>query len=221
MNSSPLIIVTKSRQYKYVVFLAMFYVLLGLITPFFTEKKVITGFGSFPVPFFVSQFWFIANDVVAEVYGFKIAKNFFYSYLICFLIISTVCNALFSIFLITTLLKIAALLLAWRVNTKLLLIGKFFTRGRYFWLRSLGSSSIGETLFILMLIPVWMFLHLETSPFWIRTCLEFCVFRIVMTAIFITPCIYLAAFLKKAENLTNVQPNQYFPILDLKKLQNA
>lgn len=111
--------------------------------------------------------WCILNDITAEIFGYKTARNLLVSNIICMLIFSLF--TFFSVSLISlrsnvifghtfdnmtwhVLYSFLVYALAWRVNTFFLLKWKGILNSKYFILRSIGSSSIGIIISVTFLV---------------------------------------------------------------------
>lgn len=160
-------------QYKLIPFLATLYIAVDLCVPLVSNKYISAPIGIMPVGCFAAPFWFLLGDMIAETYGFKMVMRFFWSMVIAEFLFALVCQLLKNLpsptfwqgqsyyeFALGQLIhlniwSVTAITLAWRMNAYLLTKWKILTRGKYFWLRSVGSSAIGETLFGLMMAPAW------------------------------------------------------------------
>lgn len=155
----------EQKQFRCIPFLSMIY-LVASISPYIFGRNCLDLFqckiSLTSLIFFT--FWFVLNDIVAEIYGYKTARNFF-----CSVVITQLIFALISFFILkirilspqtyntyliifggfTTETIYASLIyiVAWRVNTFFLLKWKRLLYGQYFWLRNVGSSIIGIFLF--------------------------------------------------------------------------
>lgn len=113
----------------------------------------------------VAPFWFVLSDLLAEIYGYKFAKKIiFWSFMsqVLFALICKLINNLPSPqywsgeehyqYVISPLFRnsiasFVAFMLSGYINIYLLTKWKVLLKGRYFWLRSMGSSCIGELIF--------------------------------------------------------------------------
>lgn len=149
------------KYFKCLPFLSMIYFILG-ISPYVFGRNLIVVYGAalsltslifFPL-------WFAFNDIIAEVYGYKIARNIFWSAAIGQFVLGLIAFyvnkipyipqqmhvgyiAIFEGLPTQTLFALVIILSAWKINTSLLLRWKILMRGKYFWLRSIGSSVTG------------------------------------------------------------------------------
>src|SRR5437588_9001839 len=54
-----------------------------------------------------------------------------------------------------TLYTFIMIIVAWKINTSLILRWKILLKGKFFWLRSAGSFLIADAVISLFLIPTW------------------------------------------------------------------
>jgi hypothetical protein len=158
-------------------------------------------------------------DVVTEVYGYKVARQLLWQGLFAVIFFST-CIAIFirtpyppfwahtakayTIALSSTtrgtIVGIFAILIGQFVNVYLLSKWKVIYKGKYFWLRSVGSSIIGDTISMVIAIlgiflgkiPAHAFISLLVPEFIVMT---------IFSAIGAVPALLLARATAKAENL--------------------
>ena len=152
--------------YKFLVLISMIYMSTMLLSAVLTNRYI--GSNDFFIlgGTFISPIIFILDDIIAEIYGYKItqsvvlsgfaAQTFFA--LICQLVILAPYPSLFkeanayTYILGPSLLRIdlggfVGYIIANLLNTYILTRWKILLRGRHFWLRSLGSSVFSEALY--------------------------------------------------------------------------
>ena len=149
---------------KYLTFIVMIYVTVKLIILTLSDKiTVINGVhvaaGSLVIPV-----WFIIGDVIAEVYGYKIAKQCLYWSIICQIFFAFSCFGLVNMnspvgldqsfynlaierLPLLALISCISVLFSGITNAYFITKWKALLRGKHFILRSLGSSAIGEFIF--------------------------------------------------------------------------
>lgn len=163
----------KNQQYRLFSTISMFFFMVMVILLLIYKKLVNIGGTSLPLTLFVSPLYFLLSDIIAEVYGFRLTRGLLYSsfallglfaFIMPLLInISPTLNVpatatnlsnptdayrivfkdffkLYSIFFVST--WVSDYINVWVISRWKLLI-----KGRYFWLRCLGASFIGITLF--------------------------------------------------------------------------
>ena len=171
-----------ASQFKLVYFFAMLYICLIISSSLMGQKIVATSWGVISGASLICPFWFLLNDIVAEVYGFKITAYFFISAIIMEFVFALVTllvinlpspqgldqQSLFVIF--SPLLKVYVLQsigvsLAWYANTYIITRWKVLVKGKYFWLRSIGSSCVGVVIFCLVSVVPSLILVAAVNDF--------------------------------------------------------
>ncbi len=215
------------NQYRCIPFLAIFYGLLGFISPILKNEIFLTDWGPISVNMLLAPFWFILGDILAEVYGFKMAMRLFWSLIICYFIVGLIFflfvnfNTFVTLqsqyiyqyvlgnFLQTRLLHLISLIIAWRINAYLLTKWKVLLKGRYFWLRSIGSSGVAESFFIIMIYNLDFLIYKNNSyeHLWILILIE-CAVRLFITALFAFPATIAVAIIRNLEKI-DINHNTY------------
>ena len=152
--------------YKYLAFLSMIYVSVMLFNAILTNRYIGTEAIFVLGGTFTSPFVFLIDNIIAEIYGFKITRSVIFCgiaaqtlfVLLCQLVLHAPHpsffnnNEAYEQILGWSLLRIhisgcAAYILAILFNTKVLTQWKVLLKGRKFWLRSLGSCTVSELLY--------------------------------------------------------------------------
>ena len=145
-----------------VIFFSMLYISIMLANAVLTKRLISLGnhfvFGGA----FVSPFIFILGDMIAELFGYKVARFIVVTGFICQTIFALLIELMIRLkaplgwhgvdsfmYVFDTLLRVDisgvfAYFLASIINIKLITKWKFMLCGRYFWLRSIGASTIAE-----------------------------------------------------------------------------
>lgn len=115
------------------------------------------------------------GDIVAEVYGYKLALHLFFSGLVCKLILVIFSYSIISLsspidwdhqasydLIIGNLPKIygysiLGMLVSWVLNAFVLTRWKYIVQGKYFWFRSVATSGAGEILFSIISVTPTLF----------------------------------------------------------------
>lgn len=164
-------VIDNPTGYKFLVFLSMTYMSIMLCNAILTNRYIGTD------EFFVlggtltSPFVFIMDDIIAEIYGYKITQSVILSGFAAQTLFALICElavlsphpgffkeqAAYAYILGPSLLRIdisgfAAYIVANLINTYILTRWKVLLKGRLFWLRSLGSSAFSEALYTCMAI---------------------------------------------------------------------
>jgi uncharacterized integral membrane protein (TIGR00697 family) len=217
----------KKNQPDYFVLMAVAYVSVLLLT-MLVENRIIV-FGSFKIlaGTLVLPFAYAISDVIAEVYGYKQMRRLIWISIIALYINACIVGMInhlpgvsanrdniayhivFSFFDKDVFTYSIAALASVFLNAYFLTKWKVLIHGRYFWLRSLGSTLIGEAIFIL----TWGFLAFS-GEFPMHELLELMltsyVYKIICNIITISPTALLAFFLKKAEGIDVYDYNTNF-----------
>lgn len=218
-------------SYKALLTLSMIYMSIMLCNAILTNRYVGTDTLFVLGGTLTSPFVFILDDIIAEIYGYGITRNVILCgfaaqtlfVLICQLIIISPYPSFFKDYssyaqiLGPSLLRIdisgfIAYITANLINSYILTRWKIFVKGRYFWLRSLGSSSFSEALYtfiaILMMelksIPMHDILHVAAISFLIK---------ISYSLVFAFPANMLVDFLKKYTGIDTYDlPKEFTPL---------
>ncbi len=173
---------------------------------------------------------FVIADIIAEIYGYKISKLLIYSGLPAVIIFVLVIfltsylpapsywnnqaafHTVFGSSLIVDVVSILSTIIGLSVNTRLLTKWKVLLCGKYFWLRSIGSSLIGELVQIIATSMV-AFLLIGSDHQVVHIMLSVIFYRFVFSAVMSLPANIVVSILKKAEGNNNVQNYQFNPFM--------
>lgn len=155
-------------QYKYLTFLSMLYMTIKLTTVVLIYKIVTVG------PFFASAstlvipLWFFLGDIITEAYGYRISRHIIWMAILCQFVFAFICSAVTNLNspaiwnhqeaynqVLGKLPRVAiasflAITIGAFINAYALTKWKILLRGKYFWLRSLGATAIGELVFTII-----------------------------------------------------------------------
>jgi len=170
-NTKKQMVIENPYGYNVLVLISMFYMSIMLCNAILTNRYIGNDTLFVLGGTFTSPFVFILDDIIAEIYGYKItrsviligflAQTFFV--LICQLALLAPHPSFFkeqasyNYVLGVSLLRInisgfIAYIIANLINSYILSRWKILLKGRYFWLRSLGASTISEALYSLLAI---------------------------------------------------------------------
>lgn len=215
MKSSFLSAIEHPQGYIVLMSISMLYMSIMLCNAILTNRYI--GVDAIFVlgGTFTSPFIFILDDIVAEIYGYKITQYMILSGFAAQTLFILICQmalmaphpsffkdqAAYSQILGLSLLRIdvsgfAAYIIANLINSYLLTRWKFLLKGRRFWLRSLGSSVFSEALYsfiaIVMMetkaIPFMHILKVISMSYGIKA---------VYSLVFAFPANYLVDYLKR------------------------
>ena len=158
-------------RYEFLLFLVMLYVAVDLASMVFAYKIVSLKSIEFPAASLIFPLTYSLMDIIAEVFGYKVAKkivwygficDFTFSILVVYIshvpsVVSSETVAyqnVFGLLLRATLAQTLGVLLGAFLNIYLISKWKVLTNGRYFWLRSIGSSGIGEAVMLITSVMI-------------------------------------------------------------------
>jgi len=200
------------KGYEYLVLIAMIYIAIDLSSMVFAYK--IIEFGSIigAASSLIFPLTYSIMDVVAEVYGYQMAKKIIWYGFVCdfifailVLLISHIpsTNQVQTIAYIQVLGSLLRAVVAQTIgvlsgafiNIYLISKWKIITNGRYFWLRSIGSSTIGEAVMLIISVFIALsgviafskLLHLVVYTY---------IYKIIF-AVIAAPCISIVAIILK------------------------
>lgn len=234
-SSKPQTHIPQPERYNVLISISMLYMSIMLCNAILTNRYIGTDALFILGGSLTSPFVFILDDIIAEIYGYKITRTLILSgffaqsifVFVCQLVINAPHPAFFSqeaiyaTVLGPSLLRInisgfIAYISANLVNSYLLSRWKILIKGRYFWLRSLGSSTISEALYSLIAIvmmelasiPVKSILQVAATSFSIKV-----IYSVVLAA----PSNFLVNYLKKLTGMDVYDfPEQFTPFKYLK-----
>jgi hypothetical protein len=215
------LIIKSQLSLTVLIMLAILYAITQTLAILVVGKLITTPFGAISAGSIVAPFWFLFNDMIAELYGYQISRIVFFCAMTTELFFSLVAVCILALpspsdwtgtagyslvmghlpFIYFA--QLLAITFGWYVNTKFLLRWKFLLGGRLFWLRSAGSSAIGEIIFsaiaasIIMsgLVSSWKvnstYLLVMHLVFWSA------LLKIIFTTIFTLPVSLILSILKR------------------------
>lgn len=217
----------KSKQYKYLTLIAMISaIILPCATITFNKVVIIDGSlaaaGTLPMPL-----WFVISDIITEVYGYKISRQIFWCALLCNFLFAVFTTILVDLpspklwggassysFVFGNMLHIVcsayiALSIGSFINTYLISKWKILVRGKYFWLRSIGASVIGEGIYT-GLAGLLIFAGKMPLEKMVSFIIWSYIFKIAGSVIFATPANLITIYLKKKESVDSYDINVNF-----------
>ena len=152
-------------QYKYLNFMAMLSITMMIISMLFTYRVIQLGPLTAPGGVFIFALSYTVADIITEVYGLRIILQIIKAMLACIIIFNLLCfylirlpvpeqaqyfeayNLVFSHNISLLIGFGISFFISDNINARAINRWKILLKGKYFWLRSIGSSAIGETLF--------------------------------------------------------------------------
>jgi len=214
-------------HFKAFNFLALIYVTIMLITVAVAYKIVKLGDVVIVSSTLVLPAWYVLSDVIAEVYGYKISRQLIWLGLSCVFVFIFSCVFLIHLpspsywyyqadyeFVFDRLPRVFigsffGLLTGSFLNIYILTKWKILTRGKYFWLRSAVSSSIGEAVFTVITITANYIGVFQLSHVMELMAVSY-IFKIITSIISVIPASVLASYLKKLEGIDVYDYNTNF-----------
>lgn len=209
MNSLP------DKQYKCLPFLLMLFISLSILIRLFGEKPIWTD--TIRAGYLLSPFMFILMDIIAEVYGYKISMKIQWSLITSRLIFVFICwllikehspsnwpgqngyNLTFKYMWDSSIINPFAYMVVCWINVYLITKWKILLKGKYFWLRSIGSSGIAEILFPIFCALIPPYIHPMTQT--IQIILWITLFRFSFTIFFAFPSTIIVNIIKIIEKI--------------------
>lgn len=208
--------VTKS---KYMIFFVMLSMAIVLCKGIFSYRLVEIDGYTIQAGQLIAPLWFLICDMIAEIYGYSVARQS--------IIAGFICQILFT-FASTTLSNLPFPLSSWQefdayqtvfkdlwrvnlavliafvvsgfINIRLLTRWKRIMKGRYFWLRSIGASGAGELLFSFLATFVIQYGKQELNIIFYMIFLSI-MLKIIYSIVLSIPANIVVFFVKKAESL--------------------
>lgn len=214
-------------SYKYLVYLAMFSMIIMPSSIVTTNKIISIGHQHVTAGSLILPLWYVLTDIMAEVYGYHIAKRVFYWTLVCQFFFILFCSAMIQLPPAESWQGQAAYELVFGNNMKLFfsaVVGffvggllniyciskwKVLLRGRYFWLRSIGSSAIGQASYTAIGFTLAFGGQVSVSELWGYIIWAY-TFKIVGAIILSGPATAVVALLKKAEGVSAIEQQVQF-----------
>jgi uncharacterized integral membrane protein (TIGR00697 family) len=207
-----------NNQYKCLTALAMLYMTVKLITVILIYKTILIGPFTATASTLIMPFWFFIGDIIAEVYGYKISRHVIWMTLLLQFLFAFTCFGMLHLHsppgwlhqdayeqVLGKLPRVAfasflAITLGAFINAYILTKWKILLKGKHFWLRSLGASTIGEAIFTLTaylteflgIIPFSTLMQLMAISF---------LAKLIIGPILVTPASIIAKIIKKIEGV--------------------
>ncbi len=220
-------------HFKYLTFLSMFYITVLLASTLLDYKFISIGPMLASSATFIISLTFFLSDIIAEVYGYRKARQVVFSGVICLLLFSLISfllkdletplayekygdayNVILGLLFRAGVANAIAITIGALFNIYFVSKWKALVKGKYFWLRSLGSSAIGEALYTIFVVTL---LNAGLVPF--KHLLQILVisysFKLLFDLLAVVPASLLASFLKRTEKVdvydfpNNLTPFKY------------
>ncbi|MCW5588734.1 MAG: queuosine precursor transporter [Legionellales bacterium] len=216
-----------TNQPKYLNFLSIIYVAFLLVASLIVHKMVTLGGLTVSASTLIFPFTYFLGDVIAEVYGYKVSRQLIWAAFCAIFIFDMLSALIIKLPSPSSWIQQAAyntvisplprtfwgdfvgLNVGAFVNVYLITKSKIILRGRFFLLRSLLSTAVGEAMFNIIAFSI---VFIGVIP--INEILGAMFFSYIYKAIFallaVFPAYLIAKFLKKRENLDVYDYNTNF-----------
>lgn len=217
-SSSDVVEPKQISETRWLFFLCMLYITVLLLSTLLVHKMMPIGDYSISSGTFIFPFSYLLGDVIAEVYGYQFSRRLIWASLCC-LFIFDIGSGLFAhtpapaywvyendylhvlgplprIF-IGDLIGINAGAFA---NIYALTKWKVLTKGRFFWLRSLGATCIGEAVFVLCAMSI-MFIGVIPFSDYLEIMVLAYVFKLLFAGVMAYPAQRVVEWIKRKEGI--------------------
>lgn len=179
-EKQPSLVISNPAGYKVLILISMLYMSIMICNAILTNRYIGTDTFFILGGTLTSPFIFILDDIVAEIYGYKITRFMIISGFASQTLFALICQlavlapypsvfkeqAAYAYILGPSLLRIDlsgffAYIVANLINSYILTRWKILLKGRKFWLRSLGSSTFSEALYSFLAI---LLMELKSIP---------------------------------------------------------
>lgn len=221
-SSQEKTVIHESRSlpgYNYLIFLNMLYMSIMIGSAILTNRYISLSSDIFVLGgTLVSPLIFILGDIVAEIFGYKIAKQMIWCGFACQAIFAIICALVvrapfppffndyhvyflvFSPLLYIVTSSFIAFIISGLINIHIITRWKMLLRGRYFWLRSLGSSTIAEALYSAIAILMMEVGSIPLANIW-RIILISYFIKVIYSIVFAVPGNILVNYIKNATKI--------------------
>ena len=225
----------QTKSYKYLIYFVTAFISCYLTQEILLTRLISVGWGYITGGTFVYFTSPLIIDVVAEVYGYKVARQILWCGLfatlfmaLCIAILIRVPYPAFWSNVITAyntalgsiprvaIVSSITILIGQLINAYLISKWKILMRGRYFWLRSLSSSIIGDSVTVTLSI-IGIFSGQFTVSMLTANIVPELIVMVLFTSIGAIPAAFLAKMVAKAEGLNNYDVGVNFNPFRLKE----
>lgn len=207
------------KIFGYLIFFSMVYTSIVLCNVILTNRYVNLWGNLFVLGgTLTSPFFFILGDIIAELFGYEISRKIIWVGFICQVLFALICEfvirapypaffkdyaaylTIFGPLLRLVFDSFIAFIVAGLVNASVLTKWKIILHGRYFWLRSLGSSTLAEALYSAIAIVM---MEVSSIPFnaILKVILVSYTIKVIYSIVFAGPANVLVNFIKKTAHI--------------------
>lgn len=205
------------RAYRYLTFITALFVTVLLVSNIASTKFLVFGPFTFDGGSLLFPLSYIFGDILTEVYGYRQSRRVIWTGFLCLALMAltlgvvdalppasdwTLQAAFHALLGQTPRIVFASLVAYWAgefVNSYTLAKMKLWTQGRFLWVRTLGSTLLGEGVDTIAFVGVAFLGAWPAALLW-QVFISNYVFKVGVEALF-TPLTYqIVNFLKRAEN---------------------
>jgi uncharacterized integral membrane protein (TIGR00697 family) len=216
------------KQYKYLTFFIVCFITCYLTSEVVINRLVSFGGGYITGGTFIYFISPMVTDVVTEVYGYRIARQMLwygiFSWIFLGLGVALCLKAPHPAFwtenakaydtalgplLHSSIISSFAVLTGQFINSYLISKWKVLLRGKYFCLRSVSSSIIGDAITVTLSILGIFAFRIPTDAFILTLLPEF-IIMVIFSSVGAIPAVFLVNYIKKAENLDHYDVSTNF-----------
>lgn len=206
-------------HFKYYTFLSMLYISILLISVLLDYKFISIGSMLASSATFIISITFFLSDIIAEVYGYRRAKQVVWSGVICLICFSTIgflvekfstpveyaeyghaYNIILNLLFRAGIANAVAIMIGALLNVYFVSKWKALVRGKYFWLRSLCSSAIGEALYTIFVVSL-VNVGLVSFQHFLEILVISYSYKLIFDILIIIPASLIATYLKRVEGV--------------------
>ncbi len=205
-------------SHRYLVFFTALYITLPIAATVLSYRLVEIGPFLLKGGSLIYPLTYVLGDVITEIYGYKISRQLIWTSIICAYVFAMLITIIihmpmpgfwhgekaFETVLGHTLRftiggSIGSLLGSF-INVYIISKTKIYTHGKYFWLRSLFSSSFGEIIQSIIVFSI-AFLWIYPTPMIINMIATAFLFKCIYSLLTVGPANYLVYFLKRKTHI--------------------
>lgn len=213
-------------QYKYLTFMAMLSITMMIISMMFTYRVIQLGPFMAPGGVFIFALTYTVADIITEVYGLRMVTQVILSTFFCIIAFNLLCyyliqlpvppnapyldayNVVFSHNINLLFGFGISFFISDYVNARAINKWKILFQGRYFWLRSIGSSAIGETLFGIF-AAFLMYTHMLSLGDLAKVISSTWCIKIAISILASYPATVIVELLKKSEGIKSIDDLEF------------
>jgi uncharacterized integral membrane protein (TIGR00697 family) len=208
----------QNRNYKFFTLLVAVYISCLLVASLLVHRLISVGGYAFSTSTLVFPFTYVLSDIITEVYGYKVSRQVIWAAFVSIFIFDNIMplialmpssdmhgvkNAYDQV--LSPLPRVflgdfIALNVGAFTNAYLLSKWKILTQGKYFWMRSIGSTAVGEVAFTIIAFAIMFVGTIDTHTLLQAMVISY-VFKIIFAIIIAFPGNVIASILKKVEKV--------------------